>query len=408
MEIESEDYKMMVNEIIESTKNTYDGNSYHAITSSSYLNHSLELKNATIVSDKASCIYMGNGSLENVDITSKNNNGYGVTLRGGTNTFKDVNITTTGTSSIGLRGLYDSVNTTLENVTINSNNIGVSWGSTSSSYQNNKNLYIKSGRIYGRVYGINTVANSSVIHIGLPSDELSIDNPVIIGDNTAAYVSAGKINLYSGKLYGISSVINTEYNELRTKMSIFDGTEVMDEKTYKINYLTEKEGFLKVGDKTFVTFAEALDEIETTGTITVLNSAQSTETVTIPANKNITLDLNNNELEMTQSIINNGTFTITDIEDGNGKLRNVSTNTITNKGDLYVTNARVESVRRVIDTTTTSNKKVTLNNAKIKGEQCIYNSVVVNKGMMFSLGILPEPLIKADDFCVLHRSCQLF
>ena len=173
------------------------------------------------------------------------------------------------------------------------------------------------------------------------------------------------------------------------------------------NYLIEKEGFLKVGDTIFNSFDDAVAAIEAEGTITVIKNTSVQETGTIPAGKTITLDLNGHTLTSSQSFINQGTFIIKDsTEDKEGKIDNIKTNVIQNRGTLTVesgtlhTTANATTVLQYANSTVNveegavisgyrgigaseaSNSSINVNGAKIKvSEHAIYtnqNGIVVN------------------------------
>lgn len=81
-----------------------------------------------------------------------------------------------------------------------------------------------------------------------------------------------------------------------------------------------------IGETNYTTLEDAIKAIETTGTIKIINDIVLEESLTIPANKNITIDLNGNTISgvdkstVSYGLINNkGTLTITDTI-GTGKI----------------------------------------------------------------------------------------
>lgn len=117
----------------------------------------------------------------------------------------------------------------------------------------------------------------------------------------------------------------------------------------------------KIGETGYATLAEAVAAATEGATITLVADVELTETLTIPASKTITLDLNSKTVSMTDAsaataamIKNNGTLTINDLSaEKNGKLTFATTtpsttnsyasNTISNYGTITIEAGTIEN-----------------------------------------------------------------
>ncbi|MBQ7820476.1 MAG: hypothetical protein IJ341_12380, partial [Bacteroidales bacterium] len=141
------------------------------------------------------------------------------------------------------------------------------------------------------------------------------------------------------------------------------------------NYLVEKDAYLQVGDETFNSINDAVAAIETEGTIIVLKASDVNDASTIPAEKNITLDLNGYELTMTQAITNQGTLTITDSSaELTGLINNIKTNVVVNQGNLVVEKTTIKSAASAINGNSGTGTITIKDNATVQGTNGVYVS----------------------------------
>jgi hypothetical protein len=104
-----------------------------------------------------------------------------------------------------------------------------------------------------------------------------------------------------------------------------------------LNYLSSNDGFLEVDGNRYDNFDDAIEAVDANGTIKVVANASVPEEVTIPAGKNITLDLNNKKLVMSNKFKNNSNLIITDSSEAkNGILQNLKGSGVTNYKNLTV------------------------------------------------------------------------
>ena len=311
------------------------------------------MSGGTISSEKAS------GFRTNTNTTSIINGGtittdkyYGIYNHGGTLTINGGTIIGNGTSSSAICTDYGQSTTTINGGTITSKNIGVNLKYNSNSYNSSKTMNIYDGIITGTNYGIYQGDNRATLNIGNPEEELNIQLPKIKG-NTGYYRERGIVNYYSGRLMGKTTSYDALFDLIRTNMSIHTENEVVFEDnsnvTYKSSYLVPREAFLQLNDDTvnlYNSFEEAISHIPNggSGVIKVLESASLSEEITMPQNKNITIDLNSKTLNLTQKIINNANLTITDNSDNKeGYINNLRTTFIENNGNLTTSNVKLES-----------------------------------------------------------------
>ena len=150
------------------------------------------------------------------------------------------------------------------------------------------------------------------------------------------------------------------------------------------NYLGSNDGFLEVDGVRYDSFEEAIDAIDANGTITVVANATVGHSVTMPAGKNITLDMNNKTIIMNDTINNLTNLLITDSSEAKGgTLKNVKNSVITNSKNLVVEYAKL------INTGTSNNPAAVFNNVKdsslivrnnahLEGYYSIYSNVTSN------------------------------
>lgn len=220
-------------------------------------------------------------------------------------------------------------NLTIENTTVESGKTGITGsgsitinncditGITGIYLYNTSAFYVNSGTITGSEYGIQLSCDRRNINIG-SADNDNLNSPIIIGDKygiydiNAASTKSAFIKYYNGFIKGIEGAINCGYFSIRDGYFVNDTNEIIDEKTYKVNSLEKQANFLRVGENRYNSLLEAIESIETEGTIYLETSGLNTYDITIPNNKSITIDLNGNTLTTMKKIDIKGTLEIND------------------------------------------------------------------------------------------------
>lgn len=144
---------------------------------------------------------------------------------------------------------------------------------------------------------------------------------------------------------------STETVELETGV-------VLDKNGFEAPGVTVKvPAVAKIGDETYATLAEAIAAAQNGETVVVLKDIELEDSLTIPAGKTLTLDLNGKTVSQTkaqtagyQMLLNDGNLTIDD-SIGGGKISytdtvggNFISNTITNRGTLTLKSGTVENL----------------------------------------------------------------
>ena len=359
----------------------------------SIINHgNMEISNAEIIANKNG-IYAGVNSItkyNNGNITSEE---YGIytdgkfDVYGGTVYGKDVGIYNKSitnvyggeikSNSIVIRNQNNTVTIYDGKITMKSSSgqIGIANYSTGEINIKNVeiNLEIESNRVYGiyndttgtiniekmkmdlvekstsyKAYGI---YNDTTGKIVLGIKDKNVDNNQIIINSTGygVYIDDenGQFCMYDGTIIGQTKAIegkcNMEYED-RHKLNITDNETkanlIPDDVTY--------EQIVSVGSIYYDSIQEALNAIETEGTILIHKDLELKAPIIIPAEKNITLDLQASAINYDDSknamitIEENAKLTIIDSrEDGTetttyGNIENTSGTTIINKGTLVI------------------------------------------------------------------------
>ena len=165
----------------------------------------VSVKDAELTAEHASGIYMAAAdvTLENVQIYAGASNGFGVNHATSTLTVSgDTEITTPGTSAYGIyhSSDYDTVTMNINNVTINSGNVGIYAYANLSRCTATINL--KNGTVEGKTYGIQSASNAVTTNLGSLSNPPSAYIPMVIGGMYGMYISDGTVNFYNGRLKG--------------------------------------------------------------------------------------------------------------------------------------------------------------------------------------------------------------
>ena len=91
----------------------------------------------------------------------------------------------------------------------------------------------------GTIIGVNqqAVSNDGILTIGNKDGTISTTIPEIRGE-TYGIVSTGTLNYYDGKTLGITGAINGTVSDIESNSQMSSDTEVINNKTYIVNYLT--------------------------------------------------------------------------------------------------------------------------------------------------------------------------
>ncbi len=154
------------------------------------------------------------------------------------------------------------------------------------------------------------IENNGTFTLGKNDTTVGTSAPVIKGGTYAVYGNVESTNFYDGVLKGTVAPIGGKYTTpdtyaVKTVEETIDGT-----KYYKG---TLDLGSYTVGSKYYYSLKDAIDAIETTGTIKVYKNNTDTYLATVPSGKTITLDLNGKTItKTTNNIVVDGELTITD------------------------------------------------------------------------------------------------
>ena len=225
-----------------------------------------------------------------------------------------------------------------------------STGSSNNAHgiQNQLYLTITGGTIEsenGR--GVNN--SSGTVTIGTLDDDINIKSPILIGADYGLYIGAGTVNFYDGILKGKTNGYYGEFSSVVDGTVIKDDQETINGEIYKTNYLVKQSDFLEVNGVKYNSFEKALSSIKETGTIKVIADANINFAMTVPKEKEITLELNGHTITTSVTFINNGKLTIIDSV-GNGKIvntksylvQNSETSNINIKGELKLKNVTLK------------------------------------------------------------------
>ncbi|HBC85313.1 MAG TPA: hypothetical protein DCZ30_08070, partial [Clostridiales bacterium] len=231
--------------------------------------------------------------------------------------------------------------------------------------KNEGELIIKSGKITGTRYrGIN---NTNKLTLGDKDGNIEY-SPVVNGKTDGIY-NSGTFNFYDGIIEGnetssIKGVIPSETEEDSLRVihkgeytfndktengySVASGREISVLEQINVAYVVSK-------DKNYTSLAKALADIESSDTIKIVHDVSINgveESLVIPENKNITLDLNgfNVIVGNNNTIVNNGTLRVIDgtsheDESGNiieGKFVSGGNTILENNGTATIENGSYE------------------------------------------------------------------
>ncbi len=279
-------------------------------------------------------------------------------------TFNDeISINTSTSTSIIEGGKFDKVTNYNGDMTINNGTIRYLYISGNST-----NVTMNNGKIYNENEEAVQIINSATFTylggtiestkgygvyiyngtftMGDNTDEnVSTQEPTVKGSTYGVYKNAGAFNFYDGIIQGNPKAFYGDIDSMpeKYKVQYSDG-----ECIAILAIISEVENMVSVGNMHFDSMQSAIEHaVSGTDDIVIHKNISITETLTIPDNANITINLNGHNLkgEISESlIINNGNLTIIDkpVEEDIGdsevvlesKIENTTGYAITNKGTL--------------------------------------------------------------------------
>lgn len=315
-------------------------------------------------------------------------------------------------------GIENHGNFQMNNGNISASSVGVYLADNSiSTIAGGKISYFSYG-LYGNkvaLFGINvldkSVANVSSVSIegfkkgisvegtlnyGIKGDtdsdgnlNVSKENPIInVSDIGIDVTSKGIFNFYDGKVIGntaISGIVN----------EIEDGYQIISEQneSKEIKYLDKKMIVKNLStEKEYSDLQDAINNASNKDTLQLINSViiMLSDTINIPSDKDIVLDINDKKIDINNSaVINNlGTLKITDstntkdsdnnIVYGNGKIQTLNKQLFENSGTLTLDTVVLESGDNNTGNFITNNKnaQLLLKNTKVTttSSGAIYNN----------------------------------
>ena len=320
------------------------------------------VKNASFSAKSGMAIEInGTGSLiEN--ITAESVSGIAVKINGST-TIK--NVTSHSINSYAIE--YWGSNTNIEGGTYISDN-------SSAVNVCAKNINLISGYFKGKTYGVTGRSDRGEVNIGIDDNAVTEEEPVIVGKKAGINLDV-PTNFYDGIFKGIENSYIKEFNKLAKGYYLDESEELIDGETYQTVTLKQQEAFLKVGDKTFVSLQDAIDEIEETGLIEVIGNGVIGQEVSFTEGKNITLDLNGHTIYTTQPLNNYSNLTLKDSSGNNSGKIYVSQkyNLINNYNSLTINSGTYE-----INNTSNSYNVITQTNSNYKNASITINGGIIN------------------------------
>ena len=213
--------------------------------------------------------------------------------------------------------------------------------------------------------------NTGTINIGTKGDlteegELNVSktNPNITNSNGYGLtISRGKVNFYDGIISGTSGAINGTVNEIEDGYEIISG-KTEDGKASKYLALLPVAKIVSTNEE-YYNLQDAIDAVTKTGeTIKIIRkytTLNTLETIIIPEDKNIIIDLNGYTIEQNNEnlLVNNGTLKITDSSENN-------TSSILMNKNKFIEN----------------NKDLTIENIKISTENISLTNIIINNSNM--------------------------
>ena len=323
---------------------------------------------------------------------------YNTLINNGIADIKNSTFTRSGDSwqSAGIYGRTGTLN--LTNVNNNSKiindgtgSININSGQYSNTVSNTSSgtINIVGGTITEGVSNTNT----GTINIGTKGDlteegELNVSktNPNITNSNGYGLtISRGKVNFYDGIISGTSGAINGTLNEIEDGYEIISG-KTEDGKESKYLALLPVAKIVSTNEE-YYNLQDAIDAVTKTGeTIKIIRkytTLNTLETITIPEDKNIIIDLNGYTIEQNNEnfLVNNGTLKITDSSENNTSSILMNKNKfIENNKDLTIENIKISTENISLTNIIINNSNMIMKNSSISSN--LVSSVIKNTGTL--------------------------
>ncbi len=197
-----------------------------------------------------------------------------------------------------------------------------------------------------KAYGIYSTAG--IINIGTKDGNVDNENPSVLGTTNGIYTSEDCIlNIYDGIIKGEETAISGNITSLEEQSEIVVGEENdEDNNTYETLSLIKVDlPIASVNGTQYYSLKEAIDNINGTGTVQILRKGTVGQKVTIPSNKNVTIDLNGNTLNTYMPFENDGTLNIADTSSSSsGILTGYKDKVINNNRNLILSGGTISGV----------------------------------------------------------------
>lgn len=269
-------------------------------------------------------------------------------------------------------------NITIENTGVSGNNNGIT---------NEGIMLIDTGDISSNdSYGI---WNSGVITLGAKDGQLNNQTPEVSGGY--GVYNTGIFNFYDGKIIGsINQSIRGDItqNESNYYLQITTNSNSTETAT-----LGARKAIAKINGTTYTNLQSAVNASNEGDIIEYLENAVINEQTSIPAGKNVIMDLNGHDIKQYEKIINNGLLTIKDSSSQKtGVLNQNTTKTIQNKaGANLIMQSGLIKANIGVSITNEANATFTMTEGEITGalrgtDANNYADLIVNKGNMIING----------------------
>ena len=259
---------------------------------------------------------------------------------------------------------------------------------------NSKIIKVYGGTVYGSSYGIYGYASNVTSSITLGKNEDPLYNGVNTDDDGNVYpatpeirggiygINSGNVYFYDGIIKGgTKAYYDRNIKKIADNTYMHGRTETIDEVDYDVKYLANEEVLAKIGDDEYYSLQAAVNAAEEDDEIDLVADNYIFYTLTIPADKKVTIDFNGYEVITGNQIINNGDVKIYD-STGEPKLLDYreANYFITNN-----TNAKLEitgiDIKSRFAINNKANGTVTLNSLKI-GEVGRSETAIENYGTL--------------------------
>lgn len=250
----------------------------------------------------------------NISVHSDNGPAYGIDLYANSASVTGgvINVVSDNGDAYGDYQRYSGI-TTLDGGTISTtapNGIGAGLYANNSGNSIQTTFNVKSGTLFGSTYGIYSLAASdrehSIFNIGTDDNSIAA-SPTITGGAYGIY--NGQIYFYDGVLKGIIDGYNDVgfIKAIPATAAIAAGSETIGGETYNTKYLVAAHPVAKiVGGSEYNRLDLAIDQASSNDTIELLEDNYILYTLTIPAEKDITIDTKGFRIVAGNTITNNG------------------------------------------------------------------------------------------------------